>query len=96
MKNAHAGTGHRQKDRTAHCTRAARQDEQRQLETASTASPAAATAVSGGTQEAVLAALMVLGYTTQAERLHAMEGLDTAGMEADEIIRRCLKKLVKS
>ena len=67
-----------------------------QLETASAASPAAA-AVSGGvnhTQEAV-AALMVLGYT-QAEALHAMEGLDAAGMEADEIIRQCLKKLVKS
>ena len=27
-KNAHAGAGHRQEDRTAHCTRAARQDEQ--------------------------------------------------------------------
>ena len=56
-----------------------------------------AAAVSGGvnhTQEAV-AALMVLGYT-QAEALHAMEGLDAAGMEADEIIRQCLKKLVKS
>ena len=67
-----------------------------QLETASAASPVAA-AVSGGvnhTQEAV-AALMVLGYT-QAEALHAMEGLDADGMEADEIIRQCLKKLVKS
>ena len=66
-----------------------------QLETASAA--VAAAAVSGGvnhTQEAV-AALMVLGYT-QAEALHAMEGLDAAGMEADEIIRQCLKKLVKS
>ena len=38
---------------------------------------------------------IVLGYT-QAEALHAMEGLDAAGMEADEIIRQCLKKLVKS
>ena len=68
-----------------------------QLETASAASPVAAAAVSGGvnhTQEAV-AALMVLGYT-QAEALHAMEGLDAADMEADEIIRQCLKKLVKS
>ena len=68
-----------------------------QLETASAASSVAAAAVSGGvnhTQEAV-AALMVLGYT-QAEALHAMEGLDAAGMEADEIIRQCLKKLVKS
>ena len=67
-----------------------------QLETASAASPAAAVSVSGGvnhTQEAV-AALMVLGYT-QAEAMHAMEGLDAANMEAEEIIRRCLKKLVK-
>ena len=37
---------------------------------------------------------MVLGYT-QAEALHAMEGLDAAGMDAEEIIRQCLKKLVK-
>lgn len=67
-----------------------------QLETASAASPVAAVAASNGvnhTQEAV-AALMVLGYT-QAEAVHAMEGLDIAGMEAEEIIRQCLKKLVK-
>ena len=67
-----------------------------QLETASASSPVAAAAVSGGvnhTQEAV-AAIMVLGYT-QAEALHAMEGLDAAGMDAEEIIRQCLKKLVK-
>lgn len=67
-----------------------------QLETAAASSPVAAAAVSGGvnhTQEAV-AALMVLGYT-QAEALHAMEGLDAAGMDAEEIIRQCLKKLVK-
>ncbi len=63
---------------------------------ASAASPVAAADLSGGvnhTQEAV-AALMVLGYT-QAEALHAMKQIDTAGMEADEIIRQCLKKLVK-
>ena len=67
-----------------------------QLESASASSPVAAVAAPGGvnhTQEAV-AALMVLGYT-QAEALHAMEGLDAANMEAEEIIRRCLKKLVK-
>lgn len=68
-----------------------------QLETASSASPVAAAAFAGGgvnhTQEAV-AALMVLGYS-QAEALHAMEGLDTTQMEAEEIIRQCLKKLVK-
>ena len=67
-----------------------------QLEGASVASPVAAADLSGGvnhTQEAV-AALMVLGYT-QAEALHAMKQIDTVGMEADEIIRQCLKKLVK-
>ncbi|HIV97316.1 MAG TPA: Holliday junction branch migration protein RuvA [Candidatus Agathobaculum stercoravium] len=67
-----------------------------QLESASASSPVAAVAAPGGvnhTQEAV-AALMVLGYT-QAEALHAMEGLDAANMEAEEIIRQCLKKLVK-
>ena len=67
-----------------------------QLESASAASPVAAADLSGGvnhTQEAV-AALMVLGYT-QAEALHAMKQIDTADMEADEIIRQCLKKLVK-
>ena len=42
-------------------------------------------------QEAV-AALMVLGYS-QAEAFRAMEGRDTAGMEAEDIIRGCLKKL---
>ena len=68
-----------------------------QLQSASSASPVAAEIVSDGvnhTQEAV-AALMVLGYS-QAEALDAMKGLDTAGMEADEIIRQCLKKLVKT
>ena len=67
-----------------------------QLQSASSASPAAEI-VSGGvnhTQEAV-AALMVLGYS-QAEALDAMKGLDTAGMKADDIIRQCLKKLVKT
>ena len=67
-----------------------------QLESASASSPVAAVTASGGvnhTQEAG-AALMVLGYT-QAEALHAMEGLDAANMEAEEIIRQCLKKLVK-
>ena len=41
-----------------------------------------------------MAALQSLGYT-QAEALHAMKGIDAAGLEADEIIRQCLKKLVK-
>lgn len=43
------------------------------------------------TQEAI-AALMVLGFG-QAQVLHALEGIDAASMEADEIIRQCLKKL---
>ena len=67
-----------------------------QLQAASGASPVAAVAASGGvnhTQEAV-AALMVLGYS-QAEALRAMEGMDTVELEAEEIIRQCLKKLVK-
>lgn len=68
-----------------------------QLETGAGApASVAAAAVQGGvnhTQEAV-AALMALGYS-QAEALHAMEGIDAAQLEAEEIIRRCLKKLVK-
>lgn len=66
-----------------------------QLETASGASPVAVAMTANGginhTQEAV-AALMVLGYS-QAEALRAMGGLDAAHLEADEIIRQCLKKL---
>lgn len=42
-------------------------------------------------QEAV-AALMVLGYT-QAEALQAMDGIALEGLEAEDIIRQCLKKL---
>ena len=42
-------------------------------------------------QEAV-AALMVLGYS-QAEVFKAMEGLNSEGMDAESIIRYCLKKL---
>ena len=68
-----------------------------QLETGAGApASVAAAAVQGGvnhTQEAV-AALMALGYS-QAEALHAREGVDAAQLEAEEIIRRCLKKLVK-
>lgn len=66
-----------------------------QLETGAATAPVAAAYSAGGeanhTQEAV-AALMVLGYS-QAEALSAMKGLDTAHMEADEIIRQSLKKL---
>lgn len=69
--------------------------EQLDAGTASSAVASAVTANGGAnhTQEAV-AALMVLGYS-QAEALHAMEGVDAASLEADEIIRQCLKKLVK-
>ena len=42
-------------------------------------------------QEAV-AALMVLGYS-QAEAFKAMEGLNSEDMDAESIIRYCLKKL---
>lgn len=66
-----------------------------QLESASGGAdiPAVATAAGGvnHTQEAV-AALMVLGYN-RAEALHAMEGMPANELEAEEIIRRCLKKL---
>ncbi len=66
-----------------------------QLEGAAAQAAALSAAPAAGevnhTQEAV-AALMVLGYT-QAEALLAMEGLDTAAMTAEEIIRQCLKKL---
>ena len=65
-----------------------------QLEAGASAAPAAQALAAGAanhTQEAV-AALMVLGYS-QAEALTAMKGLDTAHMEADEIIRQSLKKL---
>jgi len=70
-----------------------------QLETANvSARSRVATGASGGsranhTQEAV-AALMVLGYR-QAEALHAMEGLDTSHMETEDIVRQCLKSLMK-
>lgn len=66
-----------------------------QLETASASAPETILSPEGvnHTQEAV-AALMVLGYS-QAEALHAMKGLDSAQMEAEEIIRQCLKKLMK-
>lgn len=65
-----------------------------QLESASGGADIPVAPAKGGvnhTQEAV-AALMVLGYN-RAEALHAMEGLPAADMEAEEIIRHCLKKL---
>lgn len=69
--------------------------EQMENPVAQSAAPTLVQAGKGGgvnhTQEAV-AALMVLGYS-QAEAFHAMEGLTLDGMEAEDIIRQCLKKL---
>lgn len=68
-----------------------------QLEGASSASVPALAVQQGGkaavnhTQEAV-AALMVLGYS-QAEALHSMENLQPEGMETEDMIRYCLKRL---
>ena len=65
-----------------------------QLETASRAGKNIVMPEKGGInhiQEAV-AALMVLGYS-QAEAFKAMEGLNSEGMDAESIIRYCLKKL---
>ena len=54
--------------------------------------PAAQAGAVNHTQEAI-AALMVLGYS-QAEALHALEGIDlTQNPDAESIIRACLKKL---
>ena len=69
-----------------------------QLESASGGVELPPVAAKGGavnhTQEAV-AALMVLGYS-RAEALSAMEGLDVSSMEAEDIIRHCLKKLASA
>lgn len=65
-----------------------------QLETAASAGKNIVMPEKGGInhiQEAV-AALMVLGYS-QAEAFKAMEGLNSEGMDAESIIRYCLKKL---
>lgn len=65
-----------------------------QLETAANAGKNIVMPEKGGInhiQEAV-AALMVLGYS-QAEAFKAMEGISADGMDAESIIRYCLKKL---
>lgn len=65
-----------------------------QLETAGNAGNAVVMPEKSGVnhmQEAI-AALMVLGYS-QAEAFKAMEGVDTNSMDAEAIIRYCLKKL---
>lgn len=65
-----------------------------QLETAASAGKNIVMPEKGGInhiQEAV-AALMVLGYS-QAEAFKAMEGLNSEDMDAESIIRYCLKKL---
>lgn len=66
-----------------------------QLQGAAAASQIVDAVVAGNrvnhTQEAI-AALMVLGFS-QTQVLNALESMDSASMEADEIIRQCLKKL---
>lgn len=65
-----------------------------QLETAGNAGSAVVMPEKSGVnhmQEAI-AALMVLGYS-QAEAFKAIEGVDTNSMDAEAIIRYCLKKL---
>ncbi|MDD7311482.1 MAG: Holliday junction branch migration protein RuvA [Clostridiaceae bacterium] len=47
---------------------------------------------SGGTMEDALAALAVLGYP-RAVAVGALQGVDTAGMATDEIVRAALKRL---
>lgn len=57
--------------------------------------PASAAPTTGDSAAAVseaIAALMVLGYS-QAEAMHAMEGLELAEANAEDMIRACLKKL---
>lgn len=41
-----------------------------------------------------ISALMVLGYS-QSESMQAMEGWDLTGLTAEEIIKKCLKQLMK-
>lgn len=47
---------------------------------------------SGGTMEDALAALAVLGYP-RAVAVGALQGVDTAGMATDEVVRAALKRL---
>ena len=46
----------------------------------------------GGTMEDALAALAVLGYP-RAVAVNALQGVDTAGLATDEIVRAALKRL---
>ena len=50
------------------------------------------TEASGGAMEDALAALAVLGYP-RAVAVGALQGVDTAGMATDEIVRAALKRL---
>lgn len=65
-----------------------------QLEAASGASGAVLTelAAPGGAMEDALAALAVLGYP-RAVAVNALQGVDTAGLATDEIVRAALKRL---
>ena len=49
-------------------------------------------ATSGGAMEDALAALAVLGYP-RAVAVNALQGVDTAGLATDEIVRAALKRL---
>ena len=49
-------------------------------------------AASGGAMEDALAALAVLGYP-RAVAVNALQGVDTAGLATDEIVRAALKRL---
>jgi len=49
-------------------------------------------AATGGAMEDALAALAVLGYP-RAVAVAALQGVDTAGMATDEIVRAALKRL---
>ncbi len=67
---------------------------QDQLETAGSATGISMPqmAASGGAMEDALAALAVLGYP-RAVAVQALQGVDTAGLATDEIVRAALKRL---
>jgi Holliday junction DNA helicase RuvA len=64
-----------------------------QMETAVNAKPVAVISADDQVGEAV-SALMVLGYS-QSEAMQAMNGLELSEMQAEDIIRQCLKRLAR-
>ena len=64
-----------------------------QMETAVNVKPAAVISADDQVGEAV-SALMVLGYS-QSEAMQAMNGLELSEMQAEDIIRQCLKRLAR-